>query len=207
MLYFAKRTSSSAIYPWPSFRYILLGEDHASVCQPGQNSRQRSSEYTTYRHWQLRRDAGPQFQIIEQESVMQVQPYLFYNGRCEEALEFYRKAVGAQVEFVMRFKESPEPPQPGMVPPGSENKIMHSSFRIGDTVLMASDGQCVGTPKFDGFSLSISAPDTGKAEEWFKALSSGGKVTMPLTKTFFAESFGMVADPFGMNWMVIVDAK
>lgn len=137
---------------------------------------------------------------------MQVQPYLFFNGRCEEALEFYRATLGAEVEFLMRYSESPEPPPPGMVPQGSENKVMHSNFRVGDTQLMASD-DCTGTAKFGGFSLSINAPDTGKAEQWFNALADGGKVTMPLGKTFFAESFGMLTDRFGVGWMVIVQPK
>lgn len=138
---------------------------------------------------------------------MQVQPYLFFNGRCEEALEFYRSTLGAEVEFLMRYSESPEPPPPGMVPPGSENKVMHANFHVGDTQLMASDGDCTGTPKFDGFSLSINAPDIGKAEQLFKALGEGGKVTMPLSKTFFAESFGMLSDRFGVGWMIIVEPK
>ncbi|RJF96539.1 VOC family protein [Noviherbaspirillum cavernae] len=138
---------------------------------------------------------------------MQVQPYLFYNGRCEEALEFYRKTIGAEVEVLMRFKDSPEPPQPGMVPPGSEEKVMHANFRIGDTTLMASDGCNSGQPEFGGFSLSLTAPDAARAEQWFKALSDGGKVTMPLGKTFFAETFGMLEDRFGLGWMIIVEPK
>jgi len=137
---------------------------------------------------------------------MLVQPYLFYDGRCEEALEFYRKAVDAEVEMLMRFKDSPEPAQPGM-PPGSENKVMHASFRIGESTLMASDGHCAGSPKFDGFSLSITAPDVAKAEQWFNTLSDGGKVMMPLAKTFFSESFGMLQDRFGVGWMIIVEPK
>jgi PhnB protein len=136
---------------------------------------------------------------------MQVQPYLFFNGRCEEAIEFYRKALGAEVGMLMRFKDSPEPPQPGMVPPGSEDKIMHASFNIGDTTVMASDGHCTGSPSFQGFSLSISVPDEAKADRLFTALSEGGQVQMPLAKTFFSSRFGMVADRFGVGWMVIVD--
>jgi len=135
---------------------------------------------------------------------MHVQPYLFLDGRCEEALEFYKKAVGAKVEMMMRFNESPEQ-KPGMVPPGAENKIMHSCFRIGDTAIMASDGYAKGQPKFEGFSLSISAKDNAEAERLFKALSDGGKVTQPLIETFFSSRFGMLADRFGVNWMVVVD--
>ena len=136
---------------------------------------------------------------------MNVQPYLFFDGRCEEAIEFYRKALGAEVSMLMRYKDSPEPPQPGMVPPGSENKIMHASLRIGDTTLMASDGHCQGKPNFDGFSLTVNAADEAEARRLFAALSDGGQVRMPLTKTFFSPSFGMLADRFGVGWMVIVD--
>jgi PhnB protein len=134
---------------------------------------------------------------------MQLQPYLFFDGRCDEAIEFYRRAVGAQVEMLMRFKDSPEPPQPGCMPPGSENKVMHSAFRIGDTTVMASDGRCTGKPSFQGFSLSISARNETEAERLFAALSDGGQVQMPLAKTFFSPRFGMVADRFGVSWMVI----
>jgi PhnB protein len=137
---------------------------------------------------------------------MQVTPYLFFDGRCEEAIEFYKKAVGAQVGMMMRFKESPEPPQPGMCAPGSENKIMHSCLRIGDTAVMASDGRAQGKPEFKGFTLSLNAKDEAEAERLFKALSDGGQVHMPLAKTFFAKSFGMVADKFGVGWMVLVEA-
>jgi len=135
---------------------------------------------------------------------MQMQPYLFFDGRCEEALEFYKSALGAKVEMLMRFKDSPEPPQPGMVPPGSENKVMHASFRVGDTLAMASDGNCRGKPSFQGFSLSLTAKDVPEARRLFAALGEGGQVQMPLTKTFFSPRFGMVADRFGVSWMVIV---
>ena len=137
---------------------------------------------------------------------MQVQPYLFLDGRCEEALEFYRSKLGAEVTTLMRFKDSPEPHQPGMVPPGSENKVMHSSFRIGDTTLMASDGRCLGHPTFQGFALSITVANDAEAERLFGALSVGGQVQMPMTKTFFSSRFGMVADRFGVSWMVLVRA-
>jgi PhnB protein len=135
---------------------------------------------------------------------MLVQPYLFFDGRCEEAVEFYKKTLGAKVEMLMRFKDSPEPAQPGMVPPGAENKVMHSSFRIGDTVVMASDGRCMGKPSFQGFSLSITVPNEAEAKRVFAALGDGGQVQMPLAKTFFSPQFGMVADRFGVSWMVIV---
>lgn len=135
---------------------------------------------------------------------MLVQPYLFFEGRCEEALEFYRSALGAEVTMLMRFKESPQPMPADMCPPGSENKVMHASFSIGETTLMASDGRAQGQPMFQGFSLSLSVPSDAEAQRLFSALSEGGQVQMPLGKTFYASSFGMVADRFGVSWMVIV---
>jgi PhnB protein len=135
---------------------------------------------------------------------MQVQPYLFFDGRCEEAVEFYRSAIGAEVTMLMRFKDSPEPAQPGMHPPGSENKVLHASLRIGETTVMASDGHCQGKPSFQGFSLSVTAANDAEAERLFAALGERGQVQMPLTKTFFSSRFGMVADRFGVSWMVIV---
>ncbi len=135
---------------------------------------------------------------------MKVESYLFFDGRCEEALEFYRVALGAEVTMLMRYKDSPEPPPPGMCPPGSEDKVMHSSFRIGETTVMASDGRGEGKPSFQGFSLSVEVPDEAKARQVFEALGAGGQVQMPLGKTFFSPSFGMVADRFGVSWMVIV---
>ena|SRR5688572_6142956 len=138
---------------------------------------------------------------------MLVQPYLFFDGRCEEAIEFYKKALGAKVEMLMRFKESPEPPQPGCVSPGADDKVMHACFRIGDTSIMASDGQCEGKPSFQGFSLSVTAADDADADRLFAAISNGGQVQMPLAKTFFASRFGMAADRFGVSWMVIAPPK
>ena len=135
---------------------------------------------------------------------MLIQSYLFFDGRCEEALEFYGKKLGAEVTMLMRFNDSPEPQQPGMVPPGSENKVMHSSFRIGETTLMASDGRCLGKPNFQGFALSLTVGNDAEAERTFAALGDGGQVQMPLTKTFFSSRFGMVADRFGVPWMVVV---
>ena len=138
---------------------------------------------------------------------MQVQAYLFFAGRCEEAVEFYKKALGAEVEMIMRFKDSPEPPQPGMVPPGSENKIMHVSFRIGDSMVMASDGRCEGAPSFQGFSLSLTVANEAEAGRVFAALSEGGQVQMPLSKTFWSPRFGIVSDRFGVGWMISVAAQ
>jgi len=134
---------------------------------------------------------------------MQVQPYLFFDGRCEEAVEFYRKALGAEVSMLMRYKDNPEP-QPGMTPPGSENKVMHTCLRIGDTSVMASDGRCQGRPSFEGFSLTLTLPNDAEADRMFAALADGGKPQMPLTKTFFSSRFGMVVDRFGVSWMIIV---
>ena len=137
---------------------------------------------------------------------MQVQPYLFFDGRCEEALEFYRSALGAEVTALHRFKDSPEPHAPGMIPPGADNKVMHASFRVGGTTVLASDGRCTGHPSFQGFSLSLTVPNDAEAERLFTALGQGGQVQMPLTQTFFSSRFGMVADRFGVSWMVYVGA-
>ena len=137
---------------------------------------------------------------------MQIQPYLFFNGRCEEAIELYRQALGAEVVMLMRFKESPEPMPPGMLAPGFENKVMHSTLQIGGAVLMASDGMAAGVTDFKGFSLSIGAPDAAGCDRKFNALAEGGKVTMPLGKTFWSPRFGMVTDRFGVGWMVSVAA-
>ena len=132
---------------------------------------------------------------------MPVQPYLFFDGRCEEAVEFYRKALGAEITMLMRFKESPDP---GMCAPGAGDKVMHMSFRIGDTTVLASDGRCLGRPGFQGFSLSLTVPNDTEAEQRFASLADGGEVQMPLTKTFFSPRFGMVADRFGVSWMIFV---
>ena len=134
-----------------------------------------------------------------------IQPYLFFGGRCEEALEFYRTALGAQVDFLMRYKESPEPLPPGRLPPGFENKVMHTTFRIGGSTLMASDS-CEEGQSFAGFSLSLAVPTQAEADRAFTALAEGGKVKMPLTKTFWSPCFGMVTDRFGLGWMVSVVA-
>ena len=133
-----------------------------------------------------------------------VQPYLFFNGHCEQAVEFYRRSLGAEVEMMMRYKESPKPPPPGMVPPGFENKIMHTSFRVGETTLMASDGCSAEKANFQGFSLSLSLANEAEADRVFGALADGGQVRMPLTKTFWSPRFGMVEDRFGVGWMISV---
>ena len=135
---------------------------------------------------------------------MLVQPYLFFDGRCEEAIAFYRRAVGAEALMVMRFKDSPEPPPPGTLPPGCDDKIMHAAVRIGDATVLMSDGRCQGQAAFQGFSLSLTTADEGEADRCFAALADGGEVRMPLATTFFSPRFGMVADRFGVGWMVYV---
>jgi len=136
-------------------------------------------------------------------------PYLYFDGRCDEALEFYRSALGAEVSEIMRFKDMPESEQQHEegcgpeLPPGSGEKVMHCSFRIGETMLMASDGLCGGKPRFEGISLSLNVADAAEADRLFAVLSDGGQVQMPLGETFFAKRFGMVADRFGVSWMII----
>jgi PhnB protein len=132
---------------------------------------------------------------------MNVQPYLFFDGRCEEALEFYKKAIGAKVGMLMRFKDAPDK---SMITPGVEEKIMHAQVQIGDTNVLASDGRCLGKMNFQGFALTINAKDEAEADKMFGALAEGGQVTMPLAKTFFSKRFGMLADKFGVGWMVLV---
>lgn len=134
---------------------------------------------------------------------MKVQTYLFFDGRTEEAIAFYRKTLGAEVKGIVRFRDSPEQ-QPGTIPAGTEDKILHASFTIGETELMASDGQCQGKPAFHGFSLSLTASTEAEAERLFAALGDGGQVQVPLTQTFFSPRFGIVADRFGVSWMVHV---
>ncbi len=134
-----------------------------------------------------------------------IQPYLMFGGRCEEALDFYRSALGAEVDLLIRYQDSPEPPPPGMLPAGFENKIMHTSFRIGSNTLMASDG-CEEGQQFSGFSLSIQVATETEADRFFTALSDGGQIQMPLSKTFWSPRFGMLTDRFGIHWMINVAA-
>ena len=133
-----------------------------------------------------------------------VQPYLFFGGRCDEAIEFYQKALGAQVEMLMRFNESPDPMPPGMLAEGFAKKVMHSSFKVGEMTLMASDGCAPGDGGFAGFRLALTVPTEADADRFFNALAEGGKVDMPLTKTFWSPRYGMVTDRFGLGWMVMV---
>ena len=134
---------------------------------------------------------------------MQIQPYLFFDGSCEQALQFYQRALGAQVETMMRYKDNPEPAPPGMVPPGYGDKVMHASVRIGDSVVMAADDCTGGSPKPQGYALSLSGGDAAEARRHFDALAEGGQVTMPLGKTFWSPAFGMLRDRFGVHWMVM----
>lgn len=133
---------------------------------------------------------------------MTIEPYLFFEGRCEEALAFYRKALGAEVVFMMRYNESPDPPPPGMLPPGSENKVMHATVKIGDATIMASDGEASGKPRFEGFQLAVNVRTEAEVDRMFDALAEGGKVTMAPTKTFWSPRFSMVEDRFGVGWMI-----
>jgi PhnB protein len=133
-----------------------------------------------------------------------LEPYLFFDGRCEEAIEFYRRVLGAEVIMLMRFKDGPQPQQAGSCPPNNGDKIMHASIRVGDATLLVSDGQCQGHPKFQGFSVSLRVPDEATAERLFAGLAEGGQIQMPLERTFFSPRFGMVADRFGVSWMILV---
>lgn len=135
---------------------------------------------------------------------MYANAYLFFEGRCEEALQFYQDALGARVEMLLRNRDSPQPPPPGTMPPGTEDKIMHAAMRIGDTLVMASDGYCQGGASFQGFALSVSPDSPAEAERVFAALGAGGTVRMPLGPTFWSPAFGMVHDRFGVLWMVNV---
>lgn len=132
---------------------------------------------------------------------MQIQPYLFFEGRCQEAIDFYRQALGAEVVMQMAYKDSPVATSQ---PPEASDKVMHASLRIGEAEMFLSDGMCSGSASFQGFSLSLSPANDAEAASLFAALSDGGSVTMPLGKTFFASSFGMLRDRFGVGWMVMV---
>ena len=138
---------------------------------------------------------------------MQIQPHVCYEGRCAEAIEFYKKALGAAVTVLVRFKDMPGPHPPGAIPPGGEDKVMHASLKVGDSTLLLSDGRCLGKPDFQGIQLALQVADLAAGERLFTALSDGGQVQMPLTKTFFSPAFAMLADRFGVGWMVYVPVK
>jgi PhnB protein len=135
---------------------------------------------------------------------MKLEAYLNFDGQAEKAINFYKNALGAEVEMLMRFKDSPEPAPPGTVQPGNENKVMHASLRIGETRLLLADGRCKGSTDFRGFSIALSVETEAQADRAFAALQSGGQVTMPLGKTFFSPKFGMLKDRFGVHWMILV---
>jgi len=132
---------------------------------------------------------------------MIVQPYLSFEGRCDEAIEFYKQAIGATVDMLMRFKDAPDQ---SMIAPGNAEKVMHAALRAGEAVLLMSDGRCTGSPNFHGIALALSVGGNDEAERVFNALADGGKVNMPMAKTFFSSRFGMLSDKFGVGWMVLV---
>ncbi|VWX59450.1 PhnB protein [Burkholderiales bacterium 8X] len=138
---------------------------------------------------------------------MQVQPYLMFDGRCEEALEFYRQSIGAEIKALMRFKDNPDPSSQAGCQPGAatDDKIMHASFVVGQTEILASDGRAMGRPVFQGVSLALTADDVASAERLFGALAEGGLIEMPMMKTFFSPAFGMATDRFGVSWMVLAE--
>lgn len=138
---------------------------------------------------------------------MQVFSYLFLDGKADEAIEFYRKALGAKVNQLMRFKEAPEPAAQREGQPDNSEKVMHASLSIGETTVFLSDGECGSAPRFQGFGLALTVTDDNEAKRLFTALSDGGQVRMPLAKTFFSSSFGMVADRFGVTWMVMAQGE
>ena len=135
---------------------------------------------------------------------MPIEPYLFFEGRCDEALAFYQRALGAKVEFLMRYRDNPAPEAN---PHGAADKVMHANVRVGDAVFMVSDGRCSGKASFQGFAISLTAKDEAEAQRLFAALAEGGQVQMPMGKTFFSPAFGMTADRFGVLWMVIVPGQ
>ena len=138
---------------------------------------------------------------------MFIQPYLFFDGRCDEAIKFYGKALGAETTMLMRFKDSPDPQSKEGCGPGMDDKVMHANVKIRDTQIMMSDGRCQGeAPKFDGFTLTLNV-SAGRSGQAVRGAGEGGQVQMPLTPTFFAEKFGMVADKFGVSWMILAEKK
>jgi PhnB protein len=151
----------------------------------------------------VKRPANPKLE----ETKMLVQPYLFFGGRCQEAIDFYHDVLGAEVQMLLRFKDSPEPPPPGMVPENWGDKVMHVCLKIGDTLVMASDGCGSSEQSFQGFSLSLSVANEAEADRTFAALSDRGQVTMPLAKTFFSPRFGMLVDRFGVSWTVVAQGE
>ncbi len=145
-------------------------------------------------------------QTIAMQKV-EVQNYLFFSGRCDEALAFYKEHLSADVKFMIRFNESPEPMPEGVLQPGFENKVMHAEFSLGNVRVMASDG-CNDVEKFSGFRIALSVPTEEETRRIFNALASeGGKVDMPLMKTFWSPLYGQVTDKFGVGWMVMIPGE
>lgn len=136
---------------------------------------------------------------------MNVTPYLFFDGRCEDAIAFYRSVFGAELKMLMRFRESPDPIPEGMLPPGHEDKVMHAELRVGESVIMMSDGSRAEAPKFAGFSLAYSVPDVETAERLFATLAHDGEVQMPMAETFWSPRYGAVVDRFGVSWMIMAE--
>ena len=133
-----------------------------------------------------------------------ITPYLFFNGRCDEAIEFYKAALDAEIEYIMRFDESPEPLPDGTLPPNFDKKIMHATITVRGVKLMVSDG-CAEELEFLGFRLAISEPTEEQARATFRALAESGTVDIPIGPTFWSPCYGMVTDKFGMPWMVSVE--
>ena len=138
---------------------------------------------------------------------MQLTPYLFFDGKCAEAIDFYKSAIGADIVFMMQYKDAPEPLPEGMNSPELQDCVMHASFKIGDSEVMASDAPPGNHKGHNGFSLSITVADENEAKKTFAAMSDGGKVQMPLGPTFFSPCFGTLVDKFGVEWMVYVEGN
>ena len=200
------RLTMRAVFPTADARDTTVKTYNA--IEGGKQTLARLAEYLPEMGKRIEKPRGsPQPAAPGKALVTQLNPYLYFEGRCDEAIEFYRTALGAEVTMLMRYKESPEPQPPGMLPPGSEDKVMHSSLRIGDCIVFASDGMCSGKPDFRGTSLSLTVANDAEAERLFAALADGGQVQMPMATTFFSSRFGMVADRFGVSWMIIVASE
>ena len=130
---------------------------------------------------------------------MQMNPYLSFNGRCEEAFNFYQQCLGGEIGAIFRYAGTP---MSGEVPADWQEKIMHGSITIGEQVLMAADVAPERYEEPKGFSLSLQIKSTAEAERIFRELSSNGRVVVPLEKTFWAALFGVLVDPFGISWLI-----
>lgn len=130
---------------------------------------------------------------------MQVNPYLLYNGNCEEAFNYYVRALGGKVDMMARYQGSPAADH---VPPEWASKVMHAQLSIDGEVLMAADAPPGAAKPPAGFAVSLQVEDPAKADRVFAALADGGEITMPIDKTFWARRFGMCVDRFGIPWMI-----